>query len=148
MSIFAMMSAVVEGVGPEGTTDGGGVRGPWGGTPARRIEVGVVERRSVEPDGGENRFGVTLEGGRVYTVEFQAVPRGAPSDVSLYGPSGDLIACAGGWGRVRLVHTAPADGYYAVAATVGPGVDAFVLRVLPWTADEVARATEDPLYVY
>ena len=154
MSVFSMLSGLVDHErGAAGramgqtSAAGGGARGPWGGDPARRIVLGTVERCPARPSGGENRFDVALNGRRVYTVSVQTVPRGVHALVSLYGPMGELIGCEAGWGRVRLVHTAPATGLYAVSAEVGPGGEAFLLRVLSWTPDEIARAVEDPLYV-
>ncbi len=118
-----------------------------GRSPARRIALGTVERCAVDGEQVERRFAVTLEGGRVYTVDLQAVPRGTRTLVSLFGPDGELIGCDGDWSRVRLVQSAPTSGAYAVSVEVGPGGEGFVLRVLSWSVDEVARAIEDPLYV-
>lgn len=151
MSILSMLSGRIEdaraaagrAVG-DPIAPGGGVRGPWGGDPARRIVPGAVERC---PGVGEGRFSVALTGGRVYTVSVQSVPRGVHALISLYGPTGELIGCEAGWGRVRLVQAAPASGLYMIAAEIGSAGEAFVLRVLSWTPDEVARAVEDPLYV-
>ena len=153
MSVFSMLSGVVEDARPAGRSigasiaAGGGVRGPWGGYPARRIVLGKVERSATRPDGGESRFSVALTGGRIYTVSVQPAPRGAHALVSLYGGTGELIGCEGGWGRVRLTQTAPATGPYIMTVEVGPGGEAFVVRISSWSSDEVARALEDPLYV-
>lgn len=143
MSVFALVSAVIEESGSAGAV-GRGVRGV---APARHLAPDEIGRRAIGADGGEDRFTVALTAGRVYTIELEPVPRGVRSVVSLYGPAGDLLGCHGGWSEVRLVQSAPASGLYAVVAEVGSGAEALVVRVLPWTSEEVTRAIEDPLYV-
>jgi hypothetical protein len=147
MAGFAMVSAFLDGDGAGGASAARG--GAWGrgGDLTRRIALGAIVNSPVRSDGAESRFEVALAGGQVYTIEVQPVPRGGRSLVSIYGPSGELIGSEGGWGRVRLVQTAPSTGLYAVSAEAAAGGDAFVLRVLPWTPDEVSRAIDDPLFV-
>jgi hypothetical protein len=146
MSVFATVSAMLDRAGATRSAAGSDVPGLWR-VPASRIAVGGTERVPVRRGGGERRFSVALVGGQVYTVDLQTVPRGVPALLGLYAPAGELIGSEGAWSRVRLVLTAPATGIYTVAADVAAGGDAFVLRVQPWTRDEVARAIEDPLYV-
>lgn len=143
MSVFALVSAVIEESGSAGVV-GRGIRGV---APARPLAFDEIGRRAIGIDGGEDRFTVALVAGRVYTIELEPVPRGVRSMVSLYGPAGDLVGCHSGWARVRLVQSAQASGLHAVVAEVGPGAEALVVRVQPWTSEEVARAIEDPLYV-
>lgn len=146
MSVLAMVSAALDG---KGAVDGAATRGEgaWRCIEKPRIALGAIERRSVEADGGDSRFAVALAGAQVYTVEVQPVPRGTHTLVSLYGPSDDLIGCEGGWGRVCLVQAAPTSAVYSIAVEVGPGGEAFVLRVVQWTEEEVERAIEDPLFL-
>lgn len=119
--------------------------GAW--EPARRIALGSIERSVARAGGGESRFEVAMTAGQVYTIEVRPVPRDTHALVTLYGPAGELVGCEGRWGRVRLVHTAPASGVSLVTAAIGAGGEAFVLQVTSWTREEVTRAVEDPLYV-
>jgi hypothetical protein len=109
--------------------------------------LGTVERCAAPARGAERHLAVSLDAGRVYTVSLHTAPRGVRAFLSLYGPAGDLIGCEEGWGRVRLAQTAPATGRYTVAAEIGGGGAAFILRVRSLTSDELARAADDPLYV-
>ncbi len=119
--------------------------GAW--EPARRIALGSVERSVARAGGGESRFEVAMTAGRVYTIEVRPVPRDTHALVTLYGPAGELAGCEGRWGRVRLVHGAPATGLCLITVAVGGGGEAFVVQVTSWTREEVTRAVEDPLYV-
>lgn len=143
MSVFAIISAALSAA----EAAGGELQGLWAAAPMRRLAHGAVERCSVEPMGGESRFAVVLVAGQVYTADLQSVPRGVRTLVSLFDPAGELIGCHGGWGRVRLIQSAPTTGTYTLSVEIGPGAEAFALRLAPLTADEVERAIEDPLYV-
>lgn len=149
MSVFAALSALLDTADASGTLPAARVGSRGGGAPelAPGLAVGVIARVAARADGGETRLPVGLVGGRVYTVELHTVPRGGSALLGLYGPAGDLIGSEGGRGRVRLALTAPATGTYAVSAQVAGAGETVVLRVLSWSADEVTRAREDPLYV-
>lgn len=148
MSVFATVSALLDRAGATRSAPGDEARAIGGRSPVVPcIAIGGLERFPVGAGGGERRFAVALAGGQVYTLDLQTVPRGVRALVSLYAPAGELIGSEEGWGRVRLFQAAPATGVYAVAVEVAAGGDAFVLRVQPWTRDQVARASEDPLYV-